>query len=190
MGENEQGGMLRTVVVTGIIAMLTLIIILGVVGLKNNMSKNINETSVPSQLIDASTPLKLEDPTQENYVSISDNKIVLDTLSSSPDNLWVRYDTIPALIPNGSKTLKLTVTGKGTVGSMYAHPWIAYFDKTGKLFNGSGIQYVNIPITGKLMTGSVVATIPDGAYTYAISFQARQQSHIEYESATVEFRQS
>ena len=42
MGENEQGGMLRTVVVIGIIAMVALIITLGVVGLKNNMSNNTN----------------------------------------------------------------------------------------------------------------------------------------------------
>lgn len=40
MGENEQGGMLKTVVVIGIIAMVALIITLGVVGLKNNMTKN------------------------------------------------------------------------------------------------------------------------------------------------------
>lgn len=40
MGENEQGGMLRTVVVVGIVAMVALIVTLGVVGLKNNMTKN------------------------------------------------------------------------------------------------------------------------------------------------------
>ena len=40
MGENEQGGMLRTVVVIGLVAMVALIITLGVVGLKNNMSEN------------------------------------------------------------------------------------------------------------------------------------------------------
>lgn len=40
MGENEQGGMLRTVVVVGIIAMIALIVTLGVVGLKGNMTKN------------------------------------------------------------------------------------------------------------------------------------------------------
>lgn len=37
MGENEQGGMLRTVVVVGIIAMVALIVTLGVVGLKSKM---------------------------------------------------------------------------------------------------------------------------------------------------------
>ena len=40
MGENEQGGMLRTVVVIGIVAMVALIVTLGVVGLKNNMTTN------------------------------------------------------------------------------------------------------------------------------------------------------
>lgn len=43
MGEKEQSGMLRTVVIVGIIAMLTLIIILSVVGLKSNMTKNTND---------------------------------------------------------------------------------------------------------------------------------------------------
>ena len=42
MGENEQGGMLRTVVVVGLVAMVALIITLVVVGLKNNMTKNTN----------------------------------------------------------------------------------------------------------------------------------------------------
>ena len=45
MGENEQGGMLRTVVVIGIIAMVALIVTLGVVGLKNNMNKQVNDTT-------------------------------------------------------------------------------------------------------------------------------------------------
>ena len=40
MGEKEQSGMLRTVVVIGIIAMVALIVIVAVVGLKDNMTKN------------------------------------------------------------------------------------------------------------------------------------------------------
>lgn len=40
MGENEQGGMLRTVVVIGIIAMVALIMTLGVVGLKSSLRTN------------------------------------------------------------------------------------------------------------------------------------------------------
>ena len=40
MGENEQGGMLRTVVVGGVVALIAAVITMGVVGLKNNMTKN------------------------------------------------------------------------------------------------------------------------------------------------------
>lgn len=40
MGENEQGGMLQTVVVVGIIALIAIVITVGVVGLKVSMNKN------------------------------------------------------------------------------------------------------------------------------------------------------
>lgn len=40
MGENEQGGMLRTVVVVGLVALIAAVITVGVVGLKNNMTEN------------------------------------------------------------------------------------------------------------------------------------------------------
>ena len=40
MGENEQGGMLRTVVVVGLVAMVALIVMLGVVGLKASLRTN------------------------------------------------------------------------------------------------------------------------------------------------------
>ena len=45
MGENEQGGMLRTVVVIGLIAMIAVVVIFGITGLKSNMSKN-SDTAV------------------------------------------------------------------------------------------------------------------------------------------------
>jgi len=45
MGEREQGGMLRTVVVVGLVAMISMIIILGVIGLGDNMKSTTNSTS-------------------------------------------------------------------------------------------------------------------------------------------------
>ena len=42
MGENEQGGMLRTVVVVGLVALIAAVIIGSVVGLKASMTKNTN----------------------------------------------------------------------------------------------------------------------------------------------------
>lgn len=40
MGENEQGGMLRTVVVIGLIAIIAIVMIVGVVGLKSSLRTN------------------------------------------------------------------------------------------------------------------------------------------------------
>ena len=40
MGENEQGGMLRTVVVVGLVALIAAVITMGVVGMKASMIKN------------------------------------------------------------------------------------------------------------------------------------------------------
>ena len=67
MGENEQGGMLRTVVIVGIIAMLTLIIILSVLGLKNNMSKNTN--SAVGAVVTTKSPYYGKDIAFTSYTS-------------------------------------------------------------------------------------------------------------------------
>lgn len=45
MGENEQGGMLRVVVVVGLVALIAAVIIGGVVVSKANMNKHINDTT-------------------------------------------------------------------------------------------------------------------------------------------------
>ena len=46
MGENEQGGMLRTVVVLGLIALIAAVVIGGVVSADKHMRQNLNDTSV------------------------------------------------------------------------------------------------------------------------------------------------
>lgn len=40
MGENEQGGMLRTVVVIGLIAIIAIVMIVGIIGLKSSLRTN------------------------------------------------------------------------------------------------------------------------------------------------------
>lgn len=45
MGENEQGGMLRTVVVIGLVALIAAVVIFGITNLKGNMIKN-SDTAV------------------------------------------------------------------------------------------------------------------------------------------------
>ena len=62
MGENEQGGMLRTVVVVGLIAMVALIVILSVVGLKSNLRTNTLMAETMGQNI-----LKIDPNNSDHY---------------------------------------------------------------------------------------------------------------------------
>lgn len=95
MGENEQGGMLRTVVVIGIIAMVALIITLGVVGLKNNMSKNTD--SAVGAVVTAKVPFGVSDKNVSyNVYGVSDqvnsfwgNHLdYFPPIGSIPNNSW------------------------------------------------------------------------------------------------------
>ena len=95
MGENEQGGMLRTVVVIGIIAMVALVITLGVVGLKSNMSKNTDKAV--GTVVTTKIPYGVVNPdvTYEKYtVDSSDNwgsaehSILFPIVGDIPNNSW------------------------------------------------------------------------------------------------------
>lgn len=94
MGENEQGGMLRTVVVIGIIAMVALIITLGVVGLKNNMSKNTDSavgtvvmTKVPYTVQNADVDY-VNYPPLTNNGNLGDNRFTFPVIGNIPANSW------------------------------------------------------------------------------------------------------
>ena len=92
MGENEQGGMLRTVVVVGIIAMVAIIITLGVVGLKSNMTKNTN--SAAGTVVTTKLPYELKNPniSYESYTpgndSWGDNVFLFPVVGDIPNNSW------------------------------------------------------------------------------------------------------
>lgn len=94
MGENEQGGMLRTVVVIGIIAIIALVITLGVVGLKSNMTKNTD--NAVGTVVTTKLPYELKNPnisyqkytlapTESNW---GDNKFVFPAVGDIPTGSW------------------------------------------------------------------------------------------------------
>jgi len=111
MGENEQGGMLRTVVVIGIIAMVALIITLGVVGLKNNMTKNTD--SAVGAVVKTKVPYGVVNPdvTYKKYTS-GDNSwgwgkysYYFPVVGDMPNNSW-REDR---LVVNSSERIYIRV---------------------------------------------------------------------------------
>ena len=95
MGENEQGGMLRTVVVVGIVAMVALIITLGVVGLKNNMTKNTDRavgavvtTKVPYSVVNPDVTYKKYTLDHSDNWGRDDHCIFFPLVGDVPNNSW------------------------------------------------------------------------------------------------------
>lgn len=92
MGENEQGGMLRTVVVVGIVAMVALIVTLGVVGLKNNMTKNTDRAV--GAVVTTKLPYELKNPniSYQKYTpgtnSWGDNGFSFPVVGDIPTGSW------------------------------------------------------------------------------------------------------
>lgn len=88
MGENEQGGMLRTVVVIGIVAMVALIMTLGVVGLKNNMAKSTN--NAVGVVATTTVPFSSKHHTKyvSKEVSQSSDNTVFPIIGNIPPNSW------------------------------------------------------------------------------------------------------
>ena len=107
MGENEQSGMLRNVVVVGIIAMLTLIMILSFFGLKSNMTKNTN--SAVGTVVTTKLPYYGKDIAFTNYTPSQNAwlgpRYRLPYIGNIPANNW--RDIMIELTP---KTTDVSVT--------------------------------------------------------------------------------
>lgn len=95
MGENEQGGMLRTVVVIGIIAMVALIVTLGVVGLKNSMTKNTDKavgavvtTPIPFGASDKEVPYNVYGVSDQVNSFWGNHLDYFPQIGSIPNNSW------------------------------------------------------------------------------------------------------
>lgn len=94
MGENEQGGMLRTVVVIGLVALIAAVVIFAITGLKGNMRKNTD--SAVGTIVTTKKPYSVVNPdvSYENYVPNPSN------FSGYGDHPW--YLPIIGDVPTGS----------------------------------------------------------------------------------------
>ena len=84
MGENEQGGMLRTVVVVGIVALIAAVIIGGVVGLKASLTKN-TDSAVGAVV---TTPIPSGASDNQVYLALGNHKDYFPRIGSIPNNSW------------------------------------------------------------------------------------------------------
>lgn len=204
MGEEEQGGMLRTVVVLGIIALITGVVIYTVLKLKDNMSENIDSGIPPVLVINALEPdqmtsymtvfdgkdwgtLKRTDM-EPGVVTIKDNmNVVLDTRNVS-GNKWALVHSPMYAVPNGAKRVKLSITVKGG-GPQYVHPWIHFYDKDGNDIQSStaGSFYIDAIYNKTLdnfKTMTKIGKVPDNAVKMDVSLETREKMLVEYKDVT------
>ena len=95
MGENEQGGMLRTVVVIGLVALIAAVITMGIIGLKGNMTKNTD--SAVGTIVTTKKPYSVKNPdvTYKKYTPDSSDNwgsaeycILFPIVGDIPTNSW------------------------------------------------------------------------------------------------------
>ena len=112
MGENEQGGMLRTVIVIGLIALIAAVIALGIIGLKSNMTKNTDSAIGTVVTTKKSYSVKNPDVTYKKYTpdpsanwGWGHGKIYFPVVGDIPNNSW-REDR---LVVNASERIYIHV---------------------------------------------------------------------------------
>lgn len=194
MGENEQSGMLRSVVVLGIIAIISFVVIAGVVALKVNMKNNTDEAIPPvmimSVLDKSDFKFTTHDGNDQPGPTLNDNVVDwtssdgvhLDT-TSLPDKTWVVGYSPKVNIPRGTKRVKFTVTLKGT-GTQYVHPRLHINTSAGnknyylETISGSH-QVPNYTVFSKIFT------VPDGEGSFTATIESREGMNISFKDMTV-----
>ncbi len=112
MGENEQGGMLRNVVVIGLVAIIAAVVIFAVVGLKNNMSKNTNsavgavvKTRIPYGVVNPDVTYEKYTAGDNGYWGLGKYINLFPLVGNIPNNSW-REDR---LVINSSERIHIIV---------------------------------------------------------------------------------
>lgn len=123
MGENEQGGMLRTVVVVGLVALIAVVVMMGVVGMKASMTKN---TDSAVSAITKNTP----QVGGRNLVLNSSGMNASDTSRPAMQSNGRGTRPYASTISYNPDSITLTYTGDGTQEWYYAiaEDWQKYSD--------------------------------------------------------------
>jgi len=98
MGENEQGGMLRTVVVIGLVAIIAIVMVVGVVGLKSSlrtntlMAKTMGQNVLQLKQNGTDTRYKFNQLSGSEQIQYNDSTGVFDvTLAANSGNQGMYY---------------------------------------------------------------------------------------------------
>lgn len=149
MGENEQGGMLRTVVVIGLIAMIAMLVTVGVVGLKSSLRTNTlmatdaghNLVKLQNNSIKQSVAV-LNDPKSISIQDNGDNNATLTMRPTTP-TLWEGVYMLDSVFARGY----IDVNDKWTFSLDMKSP------------SGSSLSIKQFGIEGSVVTSSTKPTI-------------------------------
>lgn len=152
MGENEQGGMLRVVVVLGLIAIVATVVIFAVTGLKNTSKTSIKDTVQRTDLArydrDLGSSLKSD---RGMLTSINGNSSVITNASIA----MLRYE--PNVLSKIDTSYKTTVfTGGGDVDSGIFWELFPNQDTLDWLKSDSNSEYVYISVDYKIKNGVAI----------------------------------
>lgn len=159
MGENEQGGMLRTVVVIGLVAIIAMIITVGVVGLKASLRTNT------LMAVDAGQNLvKLQNNSIKQSVSVlNDDKLQSISIQDNGDN-------------NATFTMRPTTAVQGVFMpySVVAENYIDANDKFTfsldmKSSSGSSLSIYQLGLEGSVATSSTLPAMTNQWQHYVVN---------------------
>ena len=176
MGENEQGGMLRNVVVIGLVAIIAILITVGVVGLKASLRTNT------LMAVDAGHNLvKLQNNSIKQSVSIlNDDKLQSISIQDNGDN-------------NSTFTMRPTTAVQG-VFMPYSVVALNYIDAKDKWTfsldmkssSGSSLSIYQLGLEGSVVTSSTLPAITNEWQHYVVNGTRIQRSG----TAVIYFRNS
>lgn len=203
MGENEQGGMLRTVVVVGLIVIISMALIFSISKLKTNLWKNTEAGVPPTAVIAALQPDQLtlsktiygesknfvpNSPLEPNTVKTDDNMDVSIDTTHMKGRGWALVDSPHYALSDSVKRVKYEVELKGG-GENTAHPSVYFYDANGNLMQ-DGLYFMETPEigSGKTLTNfktyTKTFTVPDGAKSFTVSLHAAENMQVTYRNAT------
>jgi len=148
VGENEQGGMLRNVVVVGLVALIAAVVIYAVIGLKGNM---LAGTSTATDSIQK----QLGSNSNDNSNVVTDD-----------------YDTSNYFYSDPDSNNMVTITGMTTAARTAASGTVvvpSYMQKNGKKYTVNKIDsyvYSSSKITGVVIPNTI-ESIGDNAFAYS-----------------------
>lgn len=121
MGENEQGGMLRVVVVVGLVALISIVIITSVIGLKGKMSASQNNATdniaTNMSQIEKETTIVTDKADNSKYTYSYDESAKTATITGTVSDAFANEDIVlPTNVIKDGTTYSVTGIGIGGMG--------------------------------------------------------------------------